>query len=221
MLDENGGAVTAAWSANALLGSLPPADLRSCKPQFEQVEIDAGTSFASLGSYVFFVEEGVATLSFDKSGLTVGFVGNEGMVGAFGGMGLGEEPFLATAVTSITALRISDKDFERAVDDLPAVRRAVLGYVRNVMCDLTAEVHKVATNSLCARVAAWLLAITERGATYPLPITHHALASCLDVRRAGVTDALHILEGYKAVRSTRGSITVLDVGILRQAAGKS
>ena len=32
----------------------------------------------------------------------------------------------------------------------------------------------------------------------------------LGVRRAGVTSALHMLEGERLIRSTRGMITVLD-----------
>jgi CRP-like cAMP-binding protein len=218
MLDRDGGIVTDVQSTNAILDSLSFEDMRYLKSRFERVEIGAGASFDCERNYVFFVEEGIVILSSEKSGLTVGFVGSEGTLGVFGRFGLDEEPFQATALTAITALRISSKDFEKAVDGLPYLRRAIIEYVLNLMRELAAEIHKVATQSLCARVAAWLLAVTERGHTSPIMITHHAIAACLQVRRAGVTDALHIPEGQKAVRSTRGTIEVLDVNVLRTVA---
>jgi CRP-like cAMP-binding protein len=41
-------------------------------------------------------------------------------------------------------------------------------------------------------------------------VTHDEIAWAIGARRAGVTVALHGLEGEKLVRSTRGKVTVLD-----------
>ena len=43
-----------------------------------------------------------------------------------------------------------------------------------------------------------------------LHLTHEVLSTALAVRRAGVTDALHELEGLGLIRSTRGQINILD-----------
>jgi hypothetical protein len=43
-----------------------------------------------------------------------------------------------------------------------------------------------------------------------MPLTHEFLALMLGVRRAGVTTALHMLEGAQTIRATRGLITVRD-----------
>ncbi len=39
-----------------------------------------------------------------------------------------------------------------------------------------------------------------------LPLTHEFLSLMLGVRRAGVTNEIHILEGVHAIKATRGNI---------------
>jgi CRP-like cAMP-binding protein len=60
-----------------------------------------------------------------------------------------------------------------------------------------------------SRLARWLLGASERLGSQ-MTITHEVIASAIGARRAGVTMAIHVLEGTKAVKSTRGRITVLD-----------
>ena len=52
-----------------------------------------------------------------------------------------------------------------------------------------------------------------------LPLTHEFLSLMLGVRRSGVTEALHVLEGVKIVRTSRGRIHVLDRARLEEIAG--
>lgn len=52
------------------------------------------------------------------------------------------------------------------------------------------------------------------------PVTHEFVALLLGVRRPGITDTLHRLEGKKQVRSTRNNVRILDrVGLRLAAAG--
>jgi hypothetical protein len=50
-------------------------------------------------------------------------------------------------------------------------------------------------------------------------MTHEFLALMLGVRRAGVTDELHVLENMRAVKSTRGMVRVVDRAKLEEIAG--
>ena len=50
-------------------------------------------------------------------------------------------------------------------------------------------------------------------------VTHTEIAVMLGIRRASVTDTLHILEGERLIHSRRGQVTVLDRNGLRRRAG--
>ena len=54
-----------------------------------------------------------------------------------------------------------------------------------------------------------------------LPLTHEFLSLMLGVRRSGVTNEIHIIEGLHAVKATRGLIRVIDRAKLEEIAGGS
>jgi DNA-binding FadR family transcriptional regulator len=54
-----------------------------------------------------------------------------------------------------------------------------------------------------------------------LPLKREFLALMLGVRRASVTEALHILEEAKTIRTRHGQIMVLDRKELKHKAGDS
>ena len=60
------------------------------------------------------------------------------------------------------------------------------------------------------RLARWLIMAHDRVDGESLPLTHEFLSIMLGVRRAGVTVALHNLEGEGLIRATRGAITITN-----------
>jgi CRP-like cAMP-binding protein len=71
------------------------------------------------------------------------------------------------------------------------------------------------------RLSRWLLMNHDRLGIENIALTHQQLGVMLGVRRASVTDTLHMLEGEHVIRSRRGSITVRDRARLRRIAGES
>jgi hypothetical protein len=73
---------------------------------------------------------------------------------------------------------------------------------------------------MLARLARWLLMALDRvGDEKQFPVVHDLMVSFLSVRRAGVTLALHSIEGTGAIKSTRGLVRVRDREKLLEIAG--
>lgn len=70
------------------------------------------------------------------------------------------------------------------------------------------------------RLARWLLMVHDRTGGRHVEITHQFMATMLGSRRAGVTVALHELEGRGLVRSERGRVTICDRAGLEELAGE-
>jgi CRP-like cAMP-binding protein len=108
-----------------------------------------------------------------------------------------------------SAIRMSASDAIRLRKANPQFEEGALSFVRG-FCKQLAE--NCAANALLgveSRLARWLLSASERLGPQ-LIITHDLIASAIGTRRAGVTVAIHILEGTKAIKSTRAHLSVLD-----------
>jgi CRP-like cAMP-binding protein len=69
------------------------------------------------------------------------------------------------------------------------------------------------------RLARWLLVCHDRLDGEDLALTHEFLSVMLGVRRSGVTEQLHILEGLHAIKATRANIRIIDREKLEEVAG--
>jgi CRP-like cAMP-binding protein len=69
------------------------------------------------------------------------------------------------------------------------------------------------------RLARWILMAHDRIQSSYLPLTHEFLALMLGVRRAGVTEALHALEGKRLIKSLRGQVKILNRKGMERIAG--
>ena len=76
-------------------------------------------------------------------------------------------------------------------------------------------------HTLTQRLARWLLMSQDRLERDEIPLTHEFLSLMLGVRRPGVTEALHLLEGEHIVKAVRGSVTILDRAKLEAVASDS
>jgi CRP-like cAMP-binding protein len=118
-------------------------------------------------------------------------------------------------------LRIPAGILSRALQNSEVIRSRMMSYE----VGRQAEIGEIArANALCTveeRLARYLLAYWQRSSSDHLRLTHEMLSSFLGVRRAGVTEALHLLEGKGAIRNTRRLVIIRDGDLLRRVAGKA
>jgi CRP-like cAMP-binding protein len=93
--------------------------------------------------------------------------------------------------------------------------------IPTVLAKISEGLVTVKGTVIVERVATWLLKARSLNPSEMLPVTHAMIASSLGVRRSGVTVALHELEGWKAIRSNRRHVVILDQAILARVAGGS
>ncbi len=72
-------------------------------------------------------------------------------------------------------------------------------------------------HAVLQRCARWLLMTADRVGAARFPLTHDFLAIMLGVRRAGVSKAAEMLQRLGAIEYRRGTVTILDRGLLEAA----
>jgi CRP-like cAMP-binding protein len=99
--------------------------------------------------------------------------------------------------------------FQEAMAASPSVTQRMLRYSHAYSVQIASTAFANAEHTLEMRLARWLLMCHDRADGDEFAITHEFLSIMLGVRRAGVTTALHVLEGAQAIRSKRGYVRVL------------
>jgi CRP-like cAMP-binding protein len=117
------------------------------------------------------------------------------------------------------AWRVPANGLAGCLDDNRDLHRQLLRGVNAFIGRISSTALANGQGTIEQRLARWLLTASQRLDTDLLAITHDALSQVLGVRRAGVTVALHVLEGKRALRSERRRVRILDREQLIAAAG--
>lgn len=210
---------------NLLLKSMRPEDFALLAPHLAQVTFDADEIVAVPGQpidSVFFPETGIITfseLSDEGRRIGVGHTGFEGFSGwsALLGCNLAPHEARMTAVGG-GALRVATGELLAACRASETLRDLLLRFVRAFTVQLSSTVISSLTQPVDTRLCRWTLMAHDRVEGDDIEVTHTEIAVMLAIRRASVTDALHILEGERLIRGSRGRVTVRDrSGLLRRA----
>lgn len=174
---------------------------------------------------VFFPEAGIVTLSEpldDGSRIGVAHTGYEGLVNwpILLGSDLAAHETRMTAVGG-TALRISTGDLLAACRVSKTLQDLLLRFVRAFTVQLSYTVVSSLTQSVETRLCRWTLMAHDRIEGDEIEVTHQEIAVMLAVRRASVTDALHMLESEGLIRAHRGRVRIQDRGGLRRRASST
>jgi CRP-like cAMP-binding protein len=213
---------------NILINSLSADEYRYLEPMLELTPLSAGQTIIKAASpieAVYFPLGGVISIHevlSDGSRVGVGIVGFEGATGWSSVMRCDRSYHEATiAIGGAEALYISVEDMTRACLELPALNKLLLRYVRCFLVQMSRTISSNLRDPVGRRLARWLLMNHDRLEGDEIRLTHDQLGIMLAVRRASVTDALHVLEGEGLILANRGRIRIRDRKRLISFAGEA
>jgi CRP-like cAMP-binding protein len=210
---------------NTLLRAVSPQIFARLAGDMERVELPLKFVLVEDGvapSHIYFLEDGLASVvatSSDGEAIEVGHIGREGASGMHVMLAVPATPGRTFIQVEGSAIRVPLNVFTEAVVSDRETREFFLRYVHTTILQLAHSALANARYSVQERLARWLLMCHDRLDGDNLAVTHEFLALMLGVRRSGVTDHLHILEGRHAIRSTRGNVRVLSRDTLLDIAG--
>jgi len=209
---------------NRLLAALSSTDFALLSNELQPVELakrqilyDVGDAF----DFVYFIEDGFASvLTTMENGTSseVGMVGPEGLIG--GPALLGGQVSAQQVVMQLPglALRITATACKAAFENNRGIRAVLLRFIEDLLnlSSQTAGCNRL--HSVEQRSARWLLMASDRFGDEVLPLTQEFIAAMLGVRRSGVSEAAGELQRSGLIRSRRGEITIIDRAGLEKTA---
>ena len=212
---------------NHLLSRLSPADLARLKPHLTTVRFDVRRRVEEPDKpikHVYFPLDGVVSVvavPSDTRQSEVGLIGREGMTGINIVMGGDRSPHMSyVQVPARAGLRITADHLRQAMRERPTIQTSFLHFAEAFMAQATHTAAANGAGKVEERLARWLLMVHDRLPGNELHLTHEFIAMVLNVRRAGVTEALRGLTDRGIVNATRGQIVLTDrAGLEQQANG--
>lgn len=213
--------------SNRLLTSLSAANFALLAPHLEAVDLEVNTTVVPANKQIehaYFLDRGIVSVvasRADSQSIEVGIYGREGMGGFPLLLGSDQSPHDQYIQLAGAGHRIKTAPFLRAVQQSESLNRLLLRYVHAFTTQTAQTALANGSSHIDERLARWLLMCHDRIDGDVLPLTHRFLSMMLGVRRSGVTDTLHILEGRRLIRARRGEISILDRARLERLAGAS
>ena len=211
-------------SDNRLLAALPRETFALFGQDLKQVSLSQGIVCYDPGDRidrVYFPISGmISLLVAGRNGdlVETGIVGREGAAGLHSG--LGERRSYNRAIIQIPGhfAIISAAHFERAASSSPPLRDLIVRYVESRWAEAQQIAACNALHSGSARLCRWLLQSADCTGSDHIPLTQEYLADMLGVRRTTVTLLAQELQKRRAMRYSRGRITLLDRKMLEAGA---
>jgi CRP-like cAMP-binding protein len=200
---------------NRLLAALPAEE-------FERVESHLEPVILSQSQVVFRPHDQINHVHFpvnsivslltdleDGTGMEVGLVGREGMVGISAILG-GAETKVATVQGQGEALRMRVDHLREEFQRGATLQSALLRYTHALMAQISQSVVCTARHIIEGRLARWLLMYHDRMDADEFELTHEFMANMLGVRRPGVSEIANRLQEKGLIHYQRGHIVILD-----------
>jgi CRP-like cAMP-binding protein len=215
-MESNGTMMDMQASANLLLGRLSDAARARLAPHLTRVHLEQGTQLETVGDpvrTVYFPEDALVSViaSLPRSrDIEVGVIGRDGISAPGVALGDRQSSYLVIIQIAGMAQRLETGILFEALADTPEIKQMLDRFARAFMVQAASTALANGRSRLEDRLARWILMVQDRIGGDRIPLTHEFLSVMLGVRRAGVTDTLHILEGKNLIRSNRGEIIIRD-----------
>jgi CRP-like cAMP-binding protein len=202
---------------NELLAGLPTSEIEGLRPHLNHVTVVSGQVLHEPDSPiedVFFMEEGVVSLTANTEGIAqveVGLTGREGFVGT--SAMLNSVPYAvhrAFIQVQGNGYRVRASAFRCACDRSASLRTRCLRYIEFAMVQTSQVAACNARHNLTERLARWLLMVRDRVGSDNIPMTQEFMSFMLGVRRSGVSVAASTLQAGGLIRVQRGQVVLLD-----------
>lgn len=164
----------------------------------------------------------VADVQPDGTRIEVALIGREGMTNSQ--LLLGSDRASLEGSVQIgggRSLRVCAEVLQQFCKRHPSAHMLFLRHVHALSVQTARTLASNVRDPVEKRLARWLLMFHDRIDGDEIRLIHEHLGRMLGVRRATVTDRLHILEGHGAVRNKRGRIMIRDRALLERLAGPS
>jgi len=214
-------------SCNRLLNQMSDADFAMIEPDFEYRALKRGDIIAQPNEPIYdvwFPTSGIASqiaITQENRKLEIGIFGREGFCPTCPALGVDRSPHEIIIQVEGEGARISAKILSAAIERSASLRALLLRYIQAAIVQIGFTALSNGDGVISERLARWLLMCHDRIDGDDLHLTHDFLSVMLGVRRSGVTDAIHRLEGVNIIRATRGNIRILDRERLEETAGES
>lgn len=202
-------------SENRLLAALSVEENERLAPHLETVSLGLGQILfhpdEELQAVHFPVESVISLLTDleDGTGMEVGLVGREGMVGVSSFLG-GNETKVATVQRKGAALRLRADKLREEFRLGGTLQNALLRYTHALMSQISQSVVCNARHHVEGRLARWLLMFHDRVESNEFELTQEFMANMLGVRRASVTEVANNLQGMNLIDYHHGHFKILD-----------
>lgn len=210
---------------NRLLKALPPDVFATFLPHMRFMDLPARHVLVQADeptTEVCFIESGLASVvaaTIEDESIEVGHVGHEGMAGTHILLTVDQTPNKTFMQVEGRGVQIPVQPFIELLSSEPNVRNFLLRYLHTTDLQLAHSALANARYNMHERLARWLLMCHDRLNGPDLPLTHEFLSLMLGVRRSGVTNELHVLEGIHAIKATRGNVRIVNREKLLEIAG--
>jgi CRP-like cAMP-binding protein len=178
----------------------------------------------TLVNEVCFPDDGVVSVVARSGGsrqVEAGLIGREGMTGLSILLGDDRSPNETYVQIPGAGHVVPAETLRTVMRSSPTLKNHLLKFALIFMTQVTQTALANGRDQIDVRLARWLLMASDRVASQDMALTHEFIAIMLGVRRPGVTDALHRLEGRQLILSRRSAVSIRDRAALENLAGPS